>query len=142
MQNMTMASPPGWVDKSMLILSAPGPARSGITANMVVTRDVVPPGLPDARPLRMHALLDKQTAEMRERMARFQERWRNVDDHHPVAEILIDWQAPQGAVAQWVTFADLGDGALMVATATCGRDEFDDHAPIFRQMLQSLSLPQ
>jgi hypothetical protein len=30
----------------------------------------------------------------------------------------------------------------MVATATCGRDEFDDHAPIFRQMLQSLSLPQ
>ena len=80
-------------------------------------------------------------AEMRERMARFQERWRNVDDHHPVAEILIDWQAPQGAVAQWVTFADLGDGADGRHRHLRPR-RFDDHAPIFRQMLQSLSLPQ
>lgn len=142
MLNMTMASPPGWVDKSMLILSAPGPAASGVTANMVVTRDVMPAGLPDGLPQRMNALLDKQAVEMRERMARFQERWRNVDAHHPVAEILIDWAAPQGAVAQWVTFADLGEGALMVATATCGAAEFDDHAPTFRQMLQSLSLPR
>lgn len=122
----------------MLIYSAPGPAASGVTANMVVTKDKMPPNLPATLPDRMHALLNHQAGEMRDRLARFEEDWRNVDQTLPLAEIKVQWAAPQGPVAQWVTFLEQEDGALLVATATCGRGEFDDHEPIFRRMLESM----
>ena len=125
----------------MLILSAPAPGQSGVAPNMVVTHDKVPPDLPPQHPERMHALLEKQVSEMREKMNGFKELWRNVDGTYPVAEIMINWVTPQAPVGQWVTFAELTDGRLMVATATAGRDEFDEHHPTFRKMLESLSQP-
>lgn len=42
-QGIEIACPEGWVDRSMLVLTAP-PGASGIAANLVVTRDVLAGG--------------------------------------------------------------------------------------------------
>ncbi|MDE2596467.1 MAG: DcrB-related protein [Sphingomonadales bacterium] len=138
MKKAQMVCPPGWIDRSMTIMSAPGADQSGVAANMVVTRDRMPGDLPHSHPQRMHALLDRQVLEMRRNMAEFRELWRKVDAEHPVAEIMVQWRTPQAPVAQWITFADLGRDDMMIATATAGRDTFGDHEATFHRMMKSL----
>ncbi len=61
---MSMTCPPDWQDKSMLILSTPGPGASGVTANMVVTQAVPPTDLPTDPQARLNAMLDRQGARI------------------------------------------------------------------------------
>ncbi len=141
-QNMTMTCPPGWRDTSMLILRAEAAGASGIAANLVVTRDVLPPDLPTAPAERMTALIDRQVAEMKPRLAGFAEVSRQVSGTVPplVGEIRIDWTSGQSDLRQGLTLVDNGDGNLLIATATAARGEYPAHEPQFAAMLQTFKL--
>jgi hypothetical protein len=141
-QGMQIDCPPGWRDKSMLILSAGQAGASGVTPNIVVTREQLPPDLPKPPDQRMNMLLDRQVDQMRNQLAGFVEvsRRLNVDAGHPSAELKVDWTSVQAALTQSVTFVDAGDDGLMVATATAGRGEFAESEPVFREMLKSFRL--
>ena len=75
----------------MLILSAPAPGASGVTANMVVTRDTPPDDLPADPRARMEALIDRQVAQMAERLAGFAEVSRRIEprDIGATAELTV-----------------------------------------------------
>lgn len=138
-QGMSMTVPPDWRDKSMLILSAAGPGASGVTPNMVVTRDMQPKDLPADPQRRMNALIDRQVAQMAEQLAGFVEVSRRVDARGggAMAEVKVDWHNAQAKLTQSVTFVEDGPDGLVIATATAGRGEFADAEPTFREMLKT-----
>ena len=142
LQRMSMTCPPGWQDKSMLILSAPNPGESGVTPNMVVTQLPPPTDLPADPQARMNALLDRQVAEMAEQLAGFREVSRRVDaqDDRAMAELKVDWHNAQAKLTQNLTFVRDAEGGFIVATATAGRGEFAEADPLFRDMLKSFRL--
>ena len=123
----------------MLVLSAARAGASGVTPNMVVTRDVLPDDLPHDAQARMNALIDRQVAEMVERLAGFQEISRRVDARGEagMAEVKVDWHNAQAKLTQSITFVRDGRDGLMIATATAGQGEFADLEPMFREMLKS-----
>jgi hypothetical protein len=139
---MSMTCPPGWQDKSMLILSAPGPGASGVTANMVVTQAVPPADLPADPQARLNAMLDRQVAQMAEQLAGFREIERRVDAQrdHALAELRVDWHNAQARLTQKLTFVGDAAGGFIVATATAGRGEFDAAEQLFRDMLKSFRI--
>lgn len=139
MLGVTMTGPPDWVDRSMLVLSAPAPDRSGVAPNMVVTKDTASPGLPTAGRARLQAILDEQVARMRDGLANLREEARRIDEQARSADVLVHWNSGQTAITQWVSFIDRGGDALTVVTATAGRDTWKDHEPTFRRMRESLA---
>jgi hypothetical protein len=139
---MSMTCPPGWHDKSMLILSAPAPGGSGITPNLVVTRDRMPDDLPAAPAARMTAIVDLQVAMMREKLAGFSEVARRLigSADSPSAEVKVDWSSAQALLTQSLTFVDGGNGVLLIATGTAARGEFAQAEPLFQDMLKSFKI--
>lgn len=139
MLGVTMSCPPNWVDRSMLVMSAPAADRSGVAPNMVVTKDTASPTLPPAGRDRLEALLDEQVARMRDGLVNLREEARRIDEQARSADVLVHWTSGQAAITQWVSFIDRGGGALTVVTATAGRDAWKDHEPTFRRMRESLT---
>lgn len=136
-----MACPPDWQDKSMLILSAAAAGASGVTPNMVVMRDVLPPDLPHEPLACMTALIDRQVAQMVEQLAGFREISRRVEGPDArMAEVKVNWHNAQAKITQGVTFVRDGADALMIATATAGQSEYEDAEPTFRGMLKSFRI--
>ncbi len=126
----------------MLILSAPGPAASGVTANMVVTQATPCADLPTDPQARLNTMLDRQVAQMAEQLAGFQEIERRVDakGDHALAELRVNWHNAQARLTQKLTFVGDAQGGFIVATATTGRGEFDAAEPLFRDMLKSFRI--
>ena len=126
----------------MLILSAAAPGESGVTPNMVVTRDVPPTDLPADPQARMNALIDRQVARMAEQLAGFEEVLRRVEARSDgaIAEVKVDWHNAQAKLTQSLTFVEQGEGGMVIATATAGRGDFADAEPIFRDMLKSFRI--
>lgn len=137
-----MTCPPDWLDKSMLILSDAKPGASGVTPNMVVTRDAPPKDLPADPRARMNTLIDAQVARMAEQLAGFEEVSRRVDARGDgaTAELKVDWHNAQAKLTQSITFVDDGKDGLVIATATAGRGEFAEAEPLFREMLKSFRI--
>lgn len=142
LQRMSMTCPRDWQDKSMLILSAPGPGASGVTPNMVVTHATPPADLPAEPQARMNAMVDRQVAEMAAQLAGFREISRRVDSQGDGAmvELRVDWHNAQARLTQKLTFVRGADGDVIVATATAGRGEFDEAEPLFGDMLKSFRI--
>ena len=140
MQGWEIRTPNGWIDKSMLIMSAPGPGAHGVTANLVVTQDSMPAGLPAAGQQRYDALIDLHYNQMRDQLTRCKalERIASPDQNPPFGEISVEWVAPQGPLGQWVRWIEAGDNRMLVATGTAGRDDLEAHVPIFRKMIKTL----
>lgn len=126
----------------MLILSAPVPGASGVTPNMVVTRDVPPRDLPTEPQARINALIDRQVARMAEQLAGFEEVSRRIEARGTgtIAEVKVDWHNAQAKLTQSLTFVEEGRDGMVIATATASRGEFADAEPIFREMLKSFRL--
>jgi hypothetical protein len=124
----------------MVILAAPVPGAHGVTANLVVARDRMPPGLPEERHARMHALIDLHYYEMRAKLTQCLALDRLVapENSPPFAEIAVNWIAPQGPIGQWVCWIEPGDGSMIVATGTAGRDDLEALVPVFRSMVGTL----
>ncbi len=140
-QGMTIVRPDGWHDKSMLILDADTPGPSGITPNLVVTRETAAESLPVEPVARLEEYVERQLAQMQRALAGFVV----VSRRHATAagtpaELQIDWTSDGTPLTQWVAYAVAGADALTVATATVAQGEFATMEPVFRSMLQSYRL--
>lgn len=136
-QRMTMACPPDWQDKSMLILTATTPGQSGVSPNMVVTRDALPEGPTDAAS-RLEMFVEQQLELMRAQLTELEPpSRRSATASNATAEIKINWVSQGIPVTQWINYAVFNEAEITIASATAGRDDFADAEPMFRTMLQS-----
>ncbi len=137
-QAMTIACPDGWHDKSMLIVTAAVPGASGVSPNMVVTREPLPDDLPDDPEEGLALFVDRQLAQMRTSLADFieVERHGELRGNSATAELRIDWTADAVPITQWINFVRT-DAAVLIATATAGQRDFAELQPKFLTMLQS-----
>jgi len=132
-----MTCPEGWRDASMLILKGDRAGDSGVTPNLVVTRDRVPDDLPADARARMDALMDRQVKQMKEQLAGFALVSRRYDEERGSGEVKVDWESSGTPLTQGLTFVEAEGGVLMIATATAGRGEYGEHEGAFREMLGS-----
>lgn len=89
-QGMTIATPPGWQDKSMLVVSAEEPGPSGVTPTLVVTRETSGEPPQDGASA-LETFVDRQIDQVRVALSNFSEASRRragVAD--PSAELVID----------------------------------------------------
>lgn len=141
-QGIRIACPEGWTDRSMLVLTRPGP--SGVDANLVVTRETPdgaasPDGASDMSQ-RIEAHVDAQVAGWR-RLEGFREvARRHATPADPIAEVHIAWTAGEQPLAQQVTYAPADDATIVVAAATMAQTDVDAFAPQFRALLDGLRL--
>ena len=139
-QGMVIACPPGWHDKSMLIINADTPGPSGVSATIVVTRDTAIADLPIERAARLEAFVERQLEHMDAALAGLVVVTRvHATDVQWTAELTIEWQADGIPLTQWITYADTGD-AILMATATAGRADFAAAEPLFRPILKTVRL--
>lgn len=140
-QGMKIACPPGWIDRSMLILNAGQPGPSGVAPNLVVTREPIPDDLPEDRVARLEAFVDRQLEQMHAALAGLDEIDRQTATASQwSAEVRIDWVSGETPLSQWITYADAGDETFIVATATTGRGDFAAVKATFQAMLQTVRL--
>lgn len=140
-QALTIACPDGWRDKSMLILNADTPGASGVNPTIVVTRETGVDDLPADRVGRLEGFVDRQLHQMGDALAGLAVIERvNASETQWTAELTIEWEADGTPLRQWITYADAGDGALVLATATAGRTDFAAAEPAFRSILKTVRL--
>lgn len=140
-QGMKIACPEGWSDKSMLILNSDQPGPSGVSPNIVVTRETATDDLPVDGPARLEAFVERQLEQMAIALADFVV----VDRIHATAEqwsaeLKIQWQSDGTPLMQWITYANADDTALIIATVTAGRDDFATAEPQFQAILKTVRL--
>ena len=139
-QGMAIACPPGWHDKSMLIVNADTPGPSGVSATVVVTRETDIADLPAERAARLEAFVERQLDQMAGALAGLAVIERiHATDEQWTAELRIAWQADGVPLMQWITYADTADAVLM-ATATAGHADFAAAEPLFRSILRTVRL--
>ena len=140
-QGMTMACPDGWLDKSMLVLSAAKPGASGVSPNFVVTRELMPEDLRALAEDALAAFVERQIAQMRTTLpgpvsiAR-----RQAADASALPELRIDWTADSIPLTQWIGYNQASDGTVVIATGTAGRTDFAAVEPVFHAMLRSFRM--
>lgn len=140
-QGMKIACPEGWGDKSMLILNADTPGASGVTPNIVVTRETSLDDLPVDRPARLEAFVERQLEQMMTALADFAVVSRiHATSEQWSAELKIEWQSDGTPLMQWITYANADDTALIIATATAGRGDFAAAEPQFQAILKTVRL--
>ena len=137
-QAMTIACPDGWHDKSMLIVTADVPGTSGVSPNMVVTREPLPGDLSDDPAEALAQFVDRQLAQMRTALADFVELERHDElrGSSATAELRIEWTADGVPITQWINFVRTGS-AVLIATSTAGQRDFAECKPAFVAMLES-----
>jgi hypothetical protein len=135
-QDMRISCPPGWSDRSMLVLSADVPGPSGVAPNLVVMRDVMVPEVGGRAP-DLRRYVDRQLDSMQS-LADFVLEMRRSEDNNSLVETHVTWRSEGIPIRQWITYAGIGGDALIVATATAGVDDFSAAEPGFRAMLQTL----
>lgn len=138
-QGMRIDCPEGWADRSMLALTARSPAPSGVTPNVVVTREPLPSG-PGDPATRLENHVAAQVAGWRG-LAQFEEIMRrHASPAEPIAEVRVAWNAEDVPMTQWVTYALADDATMVVAAATAGRADFAAAEPALRSLLETLRL--
>ncbi len=137
-QGMTIACPEGWLDKSMLVLSAAHPGPTGVSPSFVVTREALTDDPVPGGTSRLHDFVERQIGQMHDTLpgvvvTRRQASAASVD-------LTIDWTSDGIPLTQSITYADAGDDNVMIATGTAARADFDKAEPVFRTMLQSFRI--
>ena len=136
--------PAGWVDRSMLVVSAPQPAPpSGVSPNLVVTEEAFGPDLlayPGED--RLREFVRRQLVEMQAKLPKPEliDRRLGVQGGRRFSDVLIGWDAPQARLRQWVRFIDRSEGAV-IATATSAEREFLQFEAALAALLGSIALP-
>jgi len=140
-QNMSIGCPDGWRDASMLIVAAEAPSPSGVTPNIVVTREPLSDTLPTGRVERLEEFVERQIDGMREALTDFREiARRRVTSERLTASLTIDWISDGVPVTQWLTYAYANENTVVISTASAGRKEFSDLEFRFRSILQSFRI--
>ena len=140
-QAMSLACPPGWQDRSMLVLAGDRPGSSGVSPTLVVTREPVTENLLAQPGGALEAFVDRQLDAMRRDLSEFVEVARGpAEVSSSATELKIDWESSGVPLRQWILYACPNGSEVVIATATAGRRDFNDMQETFRAMLASLHL--
>ncbi|SFO46503.1 DcrB-related protein [Sphingomonas sp. OK281] len=140
-QGMTMACPDGWLDKSMLVLSATRPGASGVSPNFVVTREPMPEDLRALAEDALDAFVERQIAQMRTTLpSPVSVARRQAAEASGLPELRVDWTADGIPLTQWIGYNQIDNGTVMIATGTAGKADFSAVEPVFHAMLRSFRI--
>ena len=140
-QGMTMACPDGWLDKSMLVLSATRPGASGVSPNFVVTREPMPEDLRALAEDALDAFVERQIAQMRTTLpSPVSVARRQAAEASGLPELRVDWTADGIPLTQWIGYNQIDNRTVMIATGTAGKADFSAVEPVFHAMLRSFRI--
>ena len=131
---VTVAPPPGWFDKTMIVHSAPTAPGSPTAANIVVTRDAM--GVDED----FAAYCARQDKALRASLPGFAPEGARTGVLHerPAMQMLFTWTSAAGPLRQQATFIDAGARVVVSFTATAAADDFDAHRDVFNTQLAAL----
>lgn len=134
--NVTAHRPDGWVDKTMIVYSAPPEPGRALQANMVVSRDALLAGET------FREYCNRQIAGFRSTLPAFEREGEGpgrVHDHDAF-QILFTWTSGAGKLRQRVFFIAAGGGVAVTFAATAAADEFAEHERAFERGLAGLRI--
>lgn len=142
--DLTVARPPAWIDRSMIVVSAPKPPPSGMAPNVVVTQEAYDEEMMAlAPPARFAEFVRRQTAQMEAKLPGMRslahEEGRRGE--RATAQVLVAWDSPQARLSQWVRFIERPPERVVIATATCAEGEFDQFQAELARTLYSIDFP-
>jgi hypothetical protein len=132
---VTAQRPTDWVDKSMIVYTAP--AEPGASApNMVVSRDALLPGET------FREYCNRQVDAFRQTLPRFAREDEGPGRVHDLDafQILFTWTSGAGPLRQRVFFIAAGSGVVVTFAATAPADDFARHQGAFEQGLAGLRI--
>jgi len=132
----TLSPPDGWLDKTMIVHSAPHDPASAMAANIVVSRDAL---LPDES---FAAYCDRQDGVFRENLPGYQheDRRTGVLQERTATQIAFTWTSSAGRLRQQATFIDAGSGLVVGFTASAAAQDFEKHRDLFNRQLAALRI--
>lgn len=132
----TLSPPDGWIDKTMIVHSAPHDPASPMAANIVVSRDAL---LPDET---FAAYCDRQDGVFRDNLPgyRHEDRRAGILQARAATQIAFTWTSSAGPLRQQATFIDAGGGVVVGFTASAAADDFEKHRDLFNRQLAALRI--
>jgi hypothetical protein len=131
---VTGKRPEGWVDKTMVIYSAPPQPGQPIAANMLIARDAL--GAEET----FRDYCNRQIDGFRATLPQFHRESEGpgrVEDRDAF-QILFTWMSGAGTLRQRVFFISAGSGVVVTFTATAALDDYAAHEAAFDQGLADL----
>lgn len=131
---VTGQRPAGWVDKTMIVHSAPLPPGQAIAANIVIARDAL--GASET----FREYCNRQIEGFRAALPHFHRRQEGPGRVHDfdAFQIEFNWMSGAGLLRQRVFFIAAPEGVVVTFTATAADEDYDAHEPVFRQGLADL----
>lgn len=128
--------PAGWIDKTMIVYSAPADPTRAVAPNMVVARDA----LGGSETFREYC--NRQIDGFRVTLPHFHREAEGPGQVHgyDAFQILFDWMSGAGVLRQRVFFVSAGQGVVVTFTATAAVDDFADQEGMFQQGLAGLTI--
>lgn len=128
--------PDGWIDKTMIVYSAPPAPDRAIAANVVIARDAL------AKGETFREYCTRQIDGFRATLPHFEreeERPGRIGEHDAF-HIRFVWQSGAGLLRQQVFFIAAPAGVVVTYTATAAAEDFAAHEETFDAGLADLRL--
>ncbi len=132
----TLPPPPGWLDKTMVVHSAPPDADRALAPNIVVARDAL---LADES---FAAYADRQARVFRDSLPRYtgDEPQSGRLGERAAVRLAFTWTSAAAPLRQEVVFIDAGEGVVVTFTASAAADDFETHRDLFNRQLAALRI--
>jgi hypothetical protein len=129
--------PDGWMDKSVIILSAPPRADRAFPPSFVVTRCALNEGET------VEAYADRALYECAQQFDGFEliERPHVRIANRTARSILYRWQSPRGSVTQHQVYVGGKDGTVLCLTASALTTLYERERALFEEVFDSVRLP-
>jgi hypothetical protein len=126
--------PDGWVDKTMIVYSAPPAPGQVIAPNIVIARDAL--GADET----FRDYCNRQIEGFRATLPHFlrEEEGAGRVREHDAFQIRFLWQSGAGMLRQRVFFIAADAGVVVTYTATAAADDYAAHEPVFERGLAEL----
>lgn len=126
--------PEDWIDKSMIVYSAPDQPGRAMAPNIVVGRDAL--GADET----FREYCNRQVEAFRNSLPQFhrEEESPGRVNEFDAFQIRFTWASGAGTLRQRVFFISAGSGCAVSFAATAGIDDFAEHEPAFDAALASL----
>ena len=126
--------PEGWIDKTMVIYSAPPQPGQAIAANMLIARDAL--GAEET----FREYCTRQIDGFRTTLPQFHRESEGPGrvEERDAFQILFTWMSGAGTLRQRVFFISAGSGVVVTFTATAALDDYAAHEAAFDQGLADL----
>lgn len=126
--------PEGWVDKSMIIYSAPAQPGQPVAPNMLIARDA----LGEQESFREYCT--RQIDGFRATLPQFHRESEGPGrvEERDAFQILFTWLSGAGTLRQRVFFISAGSGVVVTFTATAALDDYAAYEATFEKGLADL----